>query len=83
MILFYIYITIDNIFYIFLKILGILYFYSKLLVQFCIILVKNVMFYLKKHIIKFGYEFLVCNRYCVYLLMKTIDKNLIHFCDAT
>ena len=40
------------------------------------------MFYKKKHIIKFGYEFLVCNKYRV-LLMKKIDKILIHFCDAT
>ena len=36
---------------------------------------------LKNQIIKFGYEFLVSNRYCVYILMKKIDKIFIHFCD--
>ena len=38
------------------------------------------MYYLKKQIIKFGYEILVCNKYHVYLLMnKKIEKKLIHF----
>ena len=48
------------------------------LVQFCIILVRNGMFYEKIQIIIFGYHFLLSNRYRVYLLMK----KLTHFGDA-
>ena len=36
-----------------------------------------------KQIIKFGYHFLLCNKYCVYLLMKKIDNFFTHFGDAT
>ena len=38
----------------------------------------------KQNIIKFGYQFLLCNRYHVYLLMKKhFDRILTHFGDAT
>ena len=40
------------------------------------------MFNNEKQIIKLGYQFLLCNKYCVYLLMKKNDKILTHFGDA-
>ena len=46
------------------------------LVQFCVIVIRNGMFYWKNKIIKFSYHFLLCSRYRVYLLMK---KKLINF----
>ena len=53
------------------------------LVQLCIILVGIGMLYEKSQIIIFGYHFLLCNRYCVYVLMiKKIDKILTHIDDA-
>lgn len=32
--------------------------------------------------IKFGYQCLLCNKYCVYLLIEKIDKIMTHFSDA-
>ena len=39
-------------------------------VQFYIILIRNGVFYIKKTI-KFGYHFLLCNKYRVYLFMRS------------
>ena len=36
----------------------------------------------KTQMIIFGYHFLLCNKYGVYVLIKKIDKILIHFGDA-
>ena len=54
----------------FLKFLVILIFVVIILVQFYVILVRNGMFLLEIKILKFDYHFLLCNTYCVYLLMK-------------
>jgi hypothetical protein len=43
---------------------------------------KETVCFIKKQILKFGYYFLLYNRYHVYLLIKKIDKNLTHFGDA-
>ena len=66
----YIYITIDSIFCIYIfEIFSHLHFAVIVLVQFRVILVRNGMFYIKiNH--QFGYQYSLCNRYCVYLLMK-------------
>ena len=83
--LFYIYITIDNIFlYTFLKFLVIFIFVVIILVQFCVILVRNGMFYLEKNkslnlVIVFYY---VIDTVYIYS-WKRIDKILTHFGDAT
>ena len=66
-----IYTTIDSIFLYSFIFFVIFIFVVNVLVQLCIILVRNGMFYKKKtKIIKFGDYFLLCNRYRVYLLMK-------------
>ena len=81
---FYIYITIDNIFCIcFWNFSSSSFFVVIILIQFYVILVRNGMFLLRIKILEFGYHFLLCNTYCVYLLMKKIDKILTHFGDAT
>ena len=36
----------------------------------------------KKKVTTFGYHFVLCNRYFVFVLMKKNDKILTHFGDA-
>ena len=82
MIFFYIYIIIDSIFFnIFLKFLVMFIFYSNCFSSIMRHYSWKRYVLLKKHIIKFGYHSLICNKYRVYILM--IDKILIRFCDAT
>ena len=52
------------------------------LVQFRVILVRNDIFIYRKQNIKFGYRFLLCNKYHVYKLLKKNDKKLTHFGDG-
>ena len=52
------------------------------LVQFCIIIVRNGMFYEKHKSLYLVTTFLLSNRNCVYLLMKKTDKILTHLGDA-
>ena len=67
----YIYITINNFFkFFFLKNLVIFTFVIIVLVHFYIILIRNNKFYKKTQLIKFGHHFVLCNRYCVYILTK-------------
>ena len=66
----YIYIIIDNIFCIYnFRIWVIFIFVVIFLVQLCVILVGNGMFY-KKQLINLVTIYLLCNRYHVYLLLK-------------
>jgi hypothetical protein len=46
------------------------FFVVVILVQFYVISVRNCIVWKKKNIIKFGYQFSLCNRYRVHLLMK-------------
>ena len=67
MIFFYIYITIDSVFLIvFMIFLSYSYFKVIVLIQFCIILVRNGMFYKKTKSIKFGYHFLLLDTVYIY-----------------
>ena len=47
-------------------------------VQFYIILIRNGVFYIKKTI-KFGYHFLLCNKYRVYLFMRSKWQKVVPF----
>ena len=79
MIFFCIDITIHSILYIFMKISIIFIFVLIVLVHFYMIMVRNGMLYKIKNKKSLGYHFLLCNRYCVYLLMKKkIDKIFTH-----
>ena len=62
------------------KFLVIFIFVVFVLVQFCVILIRNGMFYINK-IFKFGYKCLLCNGFCVYLPMKKNENNLTYFGD--
>ena len=64
--------------YIFVEFLVIFIFVVIVLVQLCVVLVRNGMFMIKK---KNWLPFLLCYRYHVYLLIKNIGKILSHFGD--